>query len=106
MIRPIDLQSTIINATQNAAGTQRSDADARAESQATQAAFSAELTHREAVVAPTGEVLGNRVGARDEKPKKRKQPNAEHEPGTAFEDVVDEISSSVDDAPHLVDFTA
>jgi hypothetical protein len=105
MIRPIDLQSTIIAAT-NPAAAQRTEEGSRINAQAAQAAFAAELSRCDESVAPTNEVLGNRIGAEPDAHDKREGGAHKREPGSAFEEVVDEAAGLSEEAPHIVDFTA
>jgi hypothetical protein len=107
MIRPIDLQTTIISAQNTPAAVQRAEEGPRMAAAAEQAAFASEVTHRDESVAATTEVLGSRVDAnpnRGEKSSSRKRKP--RKPRTPFEQVVDEAAGSSDDSPHLVDFTA
>jgi len=107
MIRPIDLQNTILAVSaQSAPAVQRAEQGARIEAQATQAAFAAELVHRDESVEPATEVLGNRVGAKQNESDKRDSAGGRHEPRTPFERVVDEAAGSSEEPPHVVDVTA
>jgi hypothetical protein len=106
MIRPIDLQTTILSA-QNAPGAaQRAEDGTRTAAAAAQAAFAAELTHRDESVAPATEVLGNRIGAKPEEHAGHGGHPHKHNPGSAFEQVVDEAAGVSEEPPHIVDFTA
>jgi hypothetical protein len=105
MIRPIDLQNTILSA-QGAPAVQRAEVGARLEAQAAQAAFAAEVIHRDESVAATAEVVGNRIGAKPDQGQKHGSGDAKHKPRTPFEQVVDEAAGSADEPPHIVDFTA
>jgi hypothetical protein len=103
MIRPIDLQATLV--VQNAAAVQRAEEGPRIDAQAAQAAFAAEMTRSDESVAAATEVLHNRVGA--------KPHGGEHEDGgarkhpqTPFEQLVEDVAASSDGEPHIVDFTA
>jgi hypothetical protein len=106
MIRPIDLQNSILS-NQGAVAVQRAQEGPRLDAQAAQAAFAAELVHRDETVAPATEVLGNRVGAKPhggEHPgeKRQRHPAAE----TPFEQLVDDAAGLSEEAPHIVDLTA
>lgn len=104
MIRPIDLQTTILSGQNAPAAAQRADEGPRIAAQAAQAAFAAELTQREESVAPTTEVAGNRI---DGKPNGRERGAARKgKPRTPFEQVVDDAAGSSDEPAHIVDFTA
>jgi hypothetical protein len=103
MIRPIDLQATLI--AQNAPAVQSAAEGPRIDAQAAQAAFAAAMTRSDESVAPATEVLHNRIGA--------KPHGGEHEDGgarkhpqTPFEQVVEDVAASADDEPHIVDFIA
>ncbi len=103
MIRPIDLQTTILS--QNApAAVQRAEEGPRIAAQAAQAAFAAELVQRDESVAAAADVVGNRV---DAEAKQRERDGAhKRKPRTPFEQVVDEAAGSSDEQPHIVDFSA
>jgi hypothetical protein len=105
MIRPIDLQTTILSA-QTTAAPQRAEDGTRFAAQAAQAAFAAEVTRRDESVAPAAEVLGNRVGAKPEEHAKPGGDGRRRKPASAFEQVVDEAAGMSEEAPHIVDFTA
>jgi hypothetical protein len=105
MIRPIDLQTTILSA-QNVPTAQRAEDGTRTAAQAAQAAFAAELTHRDESVAPTTEVLGNRIGAKPDEHEGHGGDTHKREPRSAFEQVVDEEAGISEEPPHIVDFTA
>jgi hypothetical protein len=106
MIRPIDLQTTILSA-QNVPSPHRAEDGTRTSAQAAQAAFAAELTHREESVAPAAEVLGNRIDAKPEEHAGHGGGNSrKRKPASAFEQVVDEAAGVSEESPHIVDFTA
>jgi hypothetical protein len=105
MIRPIDLQTTILSA-QNVPTPQRAEDGTRTAAQAAQAAFAAELTHRDESVAATTEVLGNRIGAKPDEHEGRGADAHKREQKSAFEQVVDEEAGISEEPPHIVDFTA
>jgi hypothetical protein len=105
MIRPIDLQTTILSA-QNAAAPQRAEDGTRIAAQAAQAAFAAEVTHRDESVAPAVEVSGNRVGAKPEEHEKPGGDGRKRRPASPFEQVVDEAAGMSEEPTHIVDFTA
>ncbi len=103
MIRPIDLQTTIL-AAQNVPGAlQRAEEGPRMAAQAVQAAFAAELVQRDESVAPAAQVVGNRV---DAEAKRREGGARKRKPRTRFEQVVDDAAGSSDEQPHIVDFSA
>ena len=106
MIRPIDLQTTILSAQAAAPTAHRAEDGSRLGAQAAQGAFAAELTHRDESVAPTAEVLGNKIG---DKPKDgdghRHGPHA-RTPGSAFEPGMEESTDDGEELPHIVDCTA
>jgi len=108
MIRPIDLQTTILSA-QNVPGAQRAEDGSRTAAQAVQAAFAAELTHRDESVAPADEVVGNRIGAKPEEHRRPGDESRKRKPGSSFEQTVAADAAAADDSdepPHIVDFTA
>jgi hypothetical protein len=105
MIRPIDLQTTILSA-QNTPAPQRAEDGTRTTAQAAQAAFAAELTHRDESVAPTTEVLGNRIDAKPDEHEKHGGDSHKRKPSSPFEEAVDEAAGSSEEPPHIVDFTA
>jgi hypothetical protein len=105
MIRPLDLQTTLLAAHNAPAALQRAQEGPRLDAQAAQAAFAAELTHRDESVAAMSEAAGNRIGAKPEErepgSRKRKRKAA-----TPFEQVVEDAADSAEEPPHIVDFTA
>jgi hypothetical protein len=106
MIRPIDLQNTLINA-QNSPPAARPEPAARLDAQATAAAFAAEVARREEAIAPsTQEAAGTRIEEKREH--KREQPprQGKRHPATPFEELVDDIAGSSEEPAHIVDFTA
>jgi hypothetical protein len=105
MIRPIDLQTTILSA-QNVPGAQRAEDGSRTAAQAVQAAFAAELTHRDESVAPADEVVGNRIGAKPEEHRRPEDEPRKRKPGSSFEQTVAAAADDSDEPPHIVDFTA
>ncbi len=105
MIRPIDLQTTLISTQQNAAAAQRAEQGPRADAQAAQAAFAAEITRRDESVAATARAMGNKVAAKPEDGKERKRRSAADGSRTPFEEV-DETAESAEEPQHIVDFTA
>jgi hypothetical protein len=105
MIRPIDLQTTILSA-QNVPGAQRAEDGTRGAAQAAQAAFADELAHRDESVAPATEVLGNRIDAKSEGHEGHGGDPRRHKPSSAFEQVVDEAAGVSEEPAHIVDFTA
>jgi hypothetical protein len=104
MIRPIDLQTTIISA-QSSPSVQRLEEAPRMTAQAEQAAFAAQSTRRDETVAPTAEVLHNKVGD-EPKGNGRERHDRDHPPRNKFEQLVDDAAASSEEAPHLVDYTA
>lgn len=106
MIRPIDLQTTLISTQQSAPAAQRAEQGPRADAQAAQAAFAAEVTRRDESVAPTGEALGNRVGAKPDGGGERKRRSHADEYGAPLEESVDPTGESTEEPAHIVDFTA
>jgi hypothetical protein len=105
MIRPIDLQTTILSA-QTASAPQRAEDAARTTAQATQAAFAAEITRRDESVAPAAEVAGNRIGAKPEEHDKHGRDAHKRKPASPFEEVVNEAGGNSEEPAHIVDFTA
>jgi hypothetical protein len=105
MIRPIDLQTTLLS-TQGAPAAQRAEEGPRIGAQAAQAAFAAELSHRDESVAPTTEVLENRVGAKPRDDAGREREARKRMRRTPFEQVVDDAAGSPEEPPHIVDLTA
>jgi hypothetical protein len=105
MIRPIDLQTTILSA-QNTAAPQRAEDGTRTAAQAAQAAFAAELTRRDESVAPASEVLGNRIGAKPDEHEKHGGDSHKRKPASPLVEAVDEAAGVSDEPPHIVDFTA
>jgi hypothetical protein len=103
MIRPIDLQ-TIISA-QAAPLVQRAEEAPRIAAQVEQAAFAAQSTRRDESVAPATGVLPNKVGEKRERAHGEHR-GGEHPPRNAFEQLVDDVAASAEDAPHLVDYSA
>jgi hypothetical protein len=106
VIRPIDLQNTVLAAQSTVPAVQRAEEGARTDAQTTQAAFAAELVHRDESVAPAAEVLEARVREKEKDSGKRDGHGGNHAPRTPFEQVVDEAAGTSDEAPHMVDFTA
>jgi hypothetical protein len=104
VIRPIDLQTIL--SVQNAPAVQRAEEGSRIDAHVAQAAFAAELAHRDESVAPATEVVGNRVGAKHDEAHEHQGSGGRHEPRTPFEQVVDEAAGSCEEPPHLIDFTA
>jgi hypothetical protein len=104
MIRPIDLQTTILSGQNAPAAVQRAEEGPRLAAQAAQAAFAAELVQRDESVSAAAEVLGNRVEA--EVKRRERGGERKRKPRTPFEQVVDEAAGSSDDQPHIVDFSA
>jgi hypothetical protein len=105
MIRPIDLQTTMFTL-QSAPTVQRAEEGPRMDAQAAQAAFAAELTRRDEMVAPSSEVLHNRVGAKPEDRGNRERGSRRGPARTPFEQFVDDAAGASEDEPHIVDYTA
>ncbi|MGD0474282.1 MAG: hypothetical protein ABSB70_13870 [Candidatus Velthaea sp.] len=105
MIRPIDLQTTILSA-QNVPAPQRAEEGTRTTAQAAQAAFAAELTHRDESVAPATEVLGNRIDAKPDGQARHDGDGHKHQHAAPFDDSAGESAAEPDEPPHIVDFTA
>ncbi len=105
MIRPIDLQTTLFTV-QNGPSSQRAEEGVRIDAQVAQAAFAAEATHRDEKVAPTTEVLPNKVGRKQQGPDERRERRQRSGPRTPFDQVVDDVAASSEDAAHIVDYTA
>ncbi len=107
MIRPIDLQNTLMVA-QSAPALVRTDAAQRIDDQAAAAAFAAQLSRKDEEVAAADELNGNRVDAKEEARERdaaRQRRRAARKPETEFETVVDAAAGSEEPA-HLVDFAA
>jgi hypothetical protein len=105
MIRPIDLQTTLFSV-QSGPTLQRAEEGVRIDAQTAQAAFAAEATHRDERVAPTTEVLPNKVGQKQHGSEQRRERRQPHGTRTPFEQVVDDVAASSEDAAHIVDYTA
>jgi hypothetical protein len=105
MIRPIDLQNTII-AAQNTPAAQRTDQSVRTDNQAAQAAFAAQIAHEQESVAATSEATGNRIGAKSEQREKHDSRGRATGASASFEEVVDDAAGSSEEPAHIIDFTA
>ena len=106
MIRPLDLQNSILQSIASAPAVQRADEGPRLAAQAAQAAFAAEVTVRDESVAPAAEAAGNRIGAKPEQQRERpanKRRIAQH---VSFDEVVERAADSAFEQPHLIDVTA
>ena len=106
MIRPIDLQTAIISTQQTAPAVQRAESGVRTDAQVTQAAFAAELTHRDESVAPTSEAHGNRVGAKSGGNEKRESGTHPDGSRLLFDEIDDDSAEVAEEPPHIVDYTA
>jgi hypothetical protein len=106
MIRPIDLQNSILQSIQSAPGVQRAEDGPRIAAQAAQAAFAAAVTVREESVAPSAEVVGNRVGAKPEKDREDGSRGGKRKPADSFEESADDAAGLAEEPAHLIDFTA
>lgn len=107
-IRPVELQATILQATQTA-GVQR-QAEVASQNAATIAGnqFAAKVEERSETVQETEHLRGNRVEEKGEPnrqgPRGRKrQPR---QPGEPFEGIEDSLDSVAPEGDHLIDFTA
>lgn len=105
MIRPIDLQTTLFSV-QHVPTPQRAEEGARMDAQVAQAAFAAEATHRDEKVAPTAEVMPNKVGRKQNGGDERRERRHPQGARTPFEQVVDDVAASSEDATHIVDYRA
>jgi hypothetical protein len=105
MIRPIDLQNTILQSMQGGPAAQRADESLRGAAQAGQAAFAAEVARSDESVASTADVEGNRIGA---KPDERRQPapRKARKRRAPLADPIDADAEAAGDPPHLIDFSA
>jgi hypothetical protein len=106
MIRPLDLQNTILQSIQSAPAVQRADEGSRLSAQAAQSAFAADLTHREESVAAATEATGNRIGAKPEERRERGSGGKKRTPRSSFEQVVDDAAEVAGEPAHLIDFSA
>ena len=114
MIRPMDLQNSILQSIQSASAVQRVEEQPRQAAHATQAAFAAEVTRRDEQVAESSDVSGNRVGAKSQQERQSGQRKRKHKPGARFDEVVSDADSSAepahiidsDEPAHIIDFSA
>jgi hypothetical protein len=109
MIRPIDLQSTLF-AVQNSPAVARAEpGQQRAEAQAAQSAFAAELARKDEELGAADELAGNRIDAKDgsaDGSDERQRGRHARKAATPFESMVDEAAGATEEPVHIVDCTA
>jgi hypothetical protein len=108
MIRPIDLQNTLLAVQNSPAAARAAEPAQRLDAQAMASAFAAELVRRDEEVAPASELHGNRIDGKDgagDQSRERRRRGKSHVPRSDFEAVVDEAAGA-EEPEHIVDFTA